>query len=390
MNNKHVITRTNLTIRRSTVDKILDKIPEKKWRDPNYRIVDRSCGGAQLVREIENRIREYGGNPENRVFGLFENELIRETVTYMYGLKGSYRKSKKEIDALNIECTISNPPFDKNADEKHIIHALNNTKRDVCMFMSSSWIYANNSHFRNFLFSSGNLVSIEWIQSPNDKENERAFVQSGFGICLVTLSKQKRDSFTVIDRYGQKRAVLSSEESRICIDNINSYLLAEKLSHNKSLEYRHCTGRPSTEAVDAANPGNFKVLRTITKGYRSIEWIPGLGKDNGDGLEYKVGLNKNGGVRKFNKLTIEGPDVYACQSSLFLCTKSNQQAANLIVYLKTKFVTFLAQSAKTNKKNTRYVFSRIPDIDLSKSWTDKELYIHFNLTSEEIKNIESL
>ena len=39
---------------------------------------------------------------------------------------------------------------------------------------------------------------------------------------------------------------------------------------------------------------------------------------------------------------------------------------------------------------TKEVFKFVPKLDMSKEWTDKELYSEFGLTKEEIDYIESI
>ena len=64
------------------------------------------------------------------------------------------------------------------------------------------------------------------------------------------------------------------------------------------------------------------------------------------------------------------------------------EADNLIKYLRSKIISFLIQESTFAQAWNKKFIKTIPMIDLSKSWTDSELYQHFNLTQEEIDYIE--
>lgn len=82
---------------------------------------------------------------------------------------------------------------------------------------------------------------------------------------------------------------------------------------------------------------------------------------------------------------------YGCAlKAHFVEVSSYDEAMNLIMYLNSKFVKYIIPVIKgTSTKNGKTVFKLIPKIDLTRQWTDAELYKHFNLTQEEIDLIES-
>ena len=62
---------------------------------------------------------------------------------------------------------------------------------------------------------------------------------------------------------------------------------------------------------------------------------------------------------------------------------------NMKIYFETKLITYCVIKFKEIKSSAHYNFlSRLPEIDLSKPWTDEELYKEFNLTDDEIKEVE--
>ena len=70
--------------------------------------------------------------------------------------------------------------------------------------------------------------------------------------------------------------------------------------------------------------------------------------------------------------------------------KTENEANNLITYLKTKFARFLLLQGIASISVTKEKFCFVPMQDFSKSWTDSELYAKYNLSEDEIAFIESL
>ena len=60
----------------------------------------------------------------------------------------------------------------------------------------------------------------------------------------------------------------------------------------------------------------------------------------------------------------------------------------ILSYMSSKLVQYLRKCIMVNHNNTSLVWKVIPKIDLSKTWSDNELYELFGLTDEEIASIE--
>lgn len=67
---------------------------------------------------------------------------------------------------------------------------------------------------------------------------------------------------------------------------------------------------------------------------------------------------------------------------------SENEGYNLISYLKSSLCKFIYESTKTSRSLRTPQLKFIPRIDITRSWTDQELYKHFNLTQDEINYIE--
>ncbi len=79
---------------------------------------------------------------------------------------------------------------------------------------------------------------------------------------------------------------------------------------------------------------------------------------------------------------IEGEANSACTETYVVIGpfKSDVEAHNMVSYIKTKFFRFLVMLKKTSQHAANTVYSFVPQQDLSKSWTDEELYAKYGLT----------
>ena len=69
---------------------------------------------------------------------------------------------------------------------------------------------------------------------------------------------------------------------------------------------------------------------------------------------------------------------------------NSQTAENLSKYLRTKFARFLHSIAKASQHGTAKTYCFVPTVDLSKEWTDAELYQRYGLSDDEISFIERM
>lgn len=79
----------------------------------------------------------------------------------------------------------------------------------------------------------------------------------------------------------------------------------------------------------------------------------------------------------------------ATQASLFRKCENEEEAKRLISVLKSNLYDYIIKKARFSGFNHQNVLRSIPKVDLDEKWTDQELYDHFNLSEEEIKEIEN-
>jgi len=70
--------------------------------------------------------------------------------------------------------------------------------------------------------------------------------------------------------------------------------------------------------------------------------------------------------------------------------ESEEHGKNLISYMNTRFFRFMMALIKNTQNISKGVFAFVPVQDISKPWTDEELYVKYGITDEEIAFIESM
>lgn len=68
---------------------------------------------------------------------------------------------------------------------------------------------------------------------------------------------------------------------------------------------------------------------------------------------------------------------------------TREETENFAHYLATKFVRYLVLQRKTTQNATSDVFRFVPALNMTRRWTDEDLYEHFGLTDDEVATIES-
>lgn len=101
-------------------------------------------------------------------------------------------------------------------------------------------------------------------------------------------------------------------------------------------------------------------------------------------------VDKTGKRLVISKPFILKPNEVCSESYLVLGThNTEQEALNMLEYIKTNFVRFLLFCTFSSMHITARNFMFVPVQDYSKPWTDTELYTKYNLTADEINFIES-
>lgn len=109
------------------------------------------------------------------------------------------------------------------------------------------------------------------------------------------------------------------------------------------------------------------------------------------GYDHAGNPGKDGKRRVFSKIDILPPGTICTETYLVIgAFKSEDEAKNLMNYMKTMFFRFLVSQFMYSHHITKDSYQFVPIQDFSELWTDEKLYAKYGLTEEEIAFIESM
>lgn len=86
----------------------------------------------------------------------------------------------------------------------------------------------------------------------------------------------------------------------------------------------------------------------------------------------------------FSQPIISGPGSVSTETYLIVdFAQSISEAQNLVTYMKTRFFRFLVSLVKNTQNISKSSFVFVPVLDMSRSWSDADLYEMFDISSEE-------
>jgi site-specific DNA-methyltransferase (adenine-specific) len=95
--------------------------------------------------------------------------------------------------------------------------------------------------------------------------------------------------------------------------------------------------------------------------------------------------------RVLSRMELLKPNEICTQSYLTVCpTASENQAKNILHYLRTKFVRFLILQTLAGMNISIINFRFVPWLDFDIRWTDEMLYERYGLSDKEIEYIDSI
>ena len=164
---------------------------------------------------------------------------------------------------------------------------------------------------------------------------------------------------------------------------------------SEAISSRKPFGMPTNEKVaKEATDSDIKVFAYPKPGFvgrdrilRNLEWVD----------KYKVMMSYAYGERgSFPYLVTAKPFLAppgtACTETYLVhrVCDSEEEAMNVISYMRTRFFRFLVLLQKNTQHATASVFRLVPDQDFSKKWSDEQLYSKYNLSKAEVGFIESM
>ena len=393
----------------------------KKYHDiPDVKFY--SIATSKLTYELTRKVYRALELPESDVLNFSSFSLIGENCETFI----------ERLTALNPSIVFSAPPYNKtdgggrngSGSGIAIYHYYFNLAIDrlspkaVVMYLKSNWYSGGRGEglheFRERILSDHH-VSV-FHDYPDPKTYIDSDVNLRGGICVFLWEQAhngKCSFFNHINRVATsvQRNLLLDEidygENRILIRfNAGSSIL--KKVQRKGLRY-------ISEGASSRNPfglssnidkqllcrhrrGSLCVyLPKGKKKYVKVENIPDYEDNEAKINSWKVLVAKaSPGSDELPHAVISMPIVsepgsLCTDSHLIVQVVNNQnEAENLVAYMKTRFFRFMMILAKNGQNMTKDTFRFVPVPDLNRRWTDEQLCAYFELTPEESRYMETI
>jgi hypothetical protein len=397
------------------VTQMLDSIPNDLI--VNGTILDPAMGGGQFVFEVERRKRAAGKSDEeikNTVFGIEENILRRDYAVNKHKLVGTYSTGNfldKEIN-MKFDVIIGNPPYqnshDKDAKAKRkvgnklwyqfIFKADNLVKEGgyVAMVSPNQWLTGGVNMRKGGLGVLKDIFAVkQLIKAVVSGVNEKYFPKIGISIGWWVYKNEPNTQPTELDLGGSTIEVdfnglefLTPEASKLSIGIVTKTLLANNPKFESYYFNSQCKPGVYQETAQSTNINQYPhwIMGSSVTSNLVIRYFPKL-------LNERVGYKKilfPMSTRYWQPYLADADiSVASLGQALKVEDSTTQIGFESVFYSKLfKYMCYNLQIAQNGFMKTVLVRA-LPKLDMSKAWTDAELYKHFNLTVEEIDYIES-
>jgi len=322
--------------------------------------------------------------PASRIH-IYVDNLAKDVVAHKIGL--NVIKDLGDIN-MKFDVVLGNPPYQGKEGNstnsidlaaEFVYKSVELSNNIVSLVIPSAWTGPSPSKLKKFLYDAklNNLVF------HGDK-----WFNVNMRTCHFLLTKNDNDDCKVTD-INHNTELFNLTDSMILSENNTQTKFITKFDTTKNLGTRWLRGKLNLNKVNEQTTGDVFITGVGKQGEKYNTSIITVGNEiTGKGL-FKVVLPNMGAFNNIGAVKVADVNHVGGYSVVFLTTSSEIESINLKQYLETNTIKTLIKSVKTNTPNSKSLFEQIPDIDLTKSWTDEELYQHFNLTQKEIDYIES-
>lgn len=309
-----------------------------------------------------------------------DETIAKNSIVFGY----KYILEKEAISKnMKFDCVIGNPPYQSEGTGKNraIYHefyylSLNLTNRYISLITPTNWTLSNKAQFKD----------LRQRLATKQVEIRPLNAQQIFGVNV--------DMLGVVTIDISKSATVKQRTSR--------EILFDKIVGKSSLflkAYRGRTRQLSKTGEQGVNgKGHISLIRDEDHPYKTINRLSGKNKDieytysseivNDHVSHFRVAWGMLSSANDVGKTHIVPPGILLTQICGYSPTNSENEADNLETYMHTKMFSFLLNCKRVHTANAIGIMRELPIVDLSRTWTDADLYEHFELTEDEILLVE--
>lgn len=372
---------------------ILDRLPESIWSNPSVRFFDPSIAGGQFMRQIEDRLRAYGVSDDDirrRVHGIDNNRMRVQFAVSKMDLRGTYWAGNMQDVVEKYDVIVSAPPF-KNGGEKGGKSSL--WRR----YVKSCWSLVSESGYISMVtptvpIQSKDLGSLFtqhrclWIMT----DTKRHFPSVGSNFSAWCLQKAPADGKTLLLPSGEEQDIRDGKISK----NLAYKKLLQKLLSNKKMfepisnraAYHTDISKADTgQALSTAPDQRYIYRLRRTSGDKEYVWCD---KKPDDYESVKVVFTFSG-YPYYRVHTSSDPCGSIAFQSGHIAVQDEQQAHSLIAIYQSTLYRFMQNQLSSSGGMRGLKVYTLPRLDLSKTWTDSDMFSYFELDQKEIEIVRA-
>ena len=330
-----------------------------------------------------------------------------------YAYQFIHTKTPEEIFHMKFDVIVSNPPYQlqdggNKASAKPIYHlfveqAKKLNPRYLTMIIPARW-YSGGKGLDEFR---QNMLNDQHIQKIVDFTNSSdcfSNVDIAGGVCYFLWSRDYSGKCEFTNNYcGVSKTIVKSL-------NTHNTLVRYPIAQDIINKITPVSIKTMTQMVSSRKPFGLATNVKPMPGELTLRYNAGIGsfsrQEVTSGRElidmWKVSISylsaehagqpdKNGMFKVLSSIEVLPPKTICSETYLLVGVfNTEDEAKNLLSYVKTRFVRFLVGQIAVSQHITKNSFSFVPVQDFSKPWTDEELYAKYGLTEEEITFIESM
>lgn len=382
------------------VNEILDRLPEDVFKSSTTTFLDPAMAGGQFVVEIIRRLRYNGHSDANiaeRAWGLAEDAIDLNYAINTKKLIGKYSVGNIEtleqwaMAGKKFDVVLGNPPYQetddtgarkdkaKNLWSQFIQRATELVSQDgyIAMVTPSGWM-APASH-KNTTFQLFQDRHLQWVNT--DVRKHFSGVGSTFTAWVLRNNNQGGMSEFLpanVQIDVRKIPYIPSDITSFSIHAKTTLANNTKLDALPGLSGMSPEKNKGTSSTTKSSSTPYKVFHT----YATSHYMPRMASHH---TTKKVVWSISGYMKPF----YDDGDLSVDSAGVFIEVSCSANGSNLVGVLNSKLYQYLTTTAKWSGFQSMKVLKSLPAVDLTRSWTDAELYAHFNLTQDEIDLIEA-
>ena len=371
------------------VNKMLDQLPSEVWTSTTTTFFDPAIAGGQFVREIERRLLEAGHSRKNvsgRVFGCEEYEHQVQYALNKYKLLGNYAVTNflEQDFNMKFDVIVGNPPYQSGNGESGGKHSLwrKFVKKSFELGATDGYVLLV---CPGFPYQANDIGRCFTENTPLVLNNDASSYFPGIGSEIkYWIVKQGNHNLPFVVDGQVWTPGLDLDPT---LDTLYHSII-DKINKFDKFEYKQDRGYNSTQFKnDNKDYFDTPIGESIYPiRHASTVKVCYVKAPTECHSKRKVMMTFSG-YPAFEYYSETTPMSSCYQMSGYIEVANKKEAISLIELYQSELYSFLSNFNSSGMKGAENYC--LPKLDLTRTWTDTDIYKEFKLTNAEIEYIQS-